>query len=116
MLRTCELTDRSSMRSRSCPFVPPTPPRFSRLQPGAAVDFEGNDGCWLARNNKSGASQSSYEVRRPMAEVTILAAVLTGAVLIREREHGPVEHLLVMPVTPFEIMTAKIWAGGTQGF
>lgn len=45
-------------------------------------------------------------------QVTILAAVLTGAALIREREHGTVEHLLVMPVTPFEIMSAKIWANG----
>lgn len=28
----------------------------------------------------------------------------------REREHGTIEHLLVMPVTPTEIMLAKIWA------
>jgi len=41
-------------------------------------------------------------------EITILSIVLTGAALIREREHGTVEHLLVMPVTPFEIMTSKI--------
>jgi len=44
--------------------------------------------------------------------VTLLAIVLTGAALIREREHGTVEHLLVMPVTPFEIMTSKVWAMG----
>ncbi len=36
--------------------------------------------------------------------VTMLAIVLTGAALIREREHGTIEHLLVMPVTPAEIM------------
>ncbi|MBK8134007.1 MAG: ABC transporter permease [Gammaproteobacteria bacterium] len=42
--------------------------------------------------------------------VTMLGIVLTGAALIREREHGTVEHLLVMPVTPFEIMSAKVWA------
>ena len=30
--------------------------------------------------------------------------------LIREREHGTVEHLLVMPVTPIEIMMGKVWA------
>jgi ABC-2 type transport system permease protein len=41
--------------------------------------------------------------------VTMLSIVLTGAALIREREHGTVEHLLVMPVTPFEIMTSKVW-------
>jgi ABC-2 type transport system permease protein len=44
--------------------------------------------------------------------VTMLAIVLTGAALIREREHGTIEHLLVMPVTPFEIMTSKVGAMG----
>jgi ABC-2 type transport system permease protein len=45
-------------------------------------------------------------------DVTMLVVVLTGAALIREREHGTVEHLLVMPVRPAEIMIAKIWANG----
>ncbi len=44
--------------------------------------------------------------------VTLLAIILTGAALIREREHGTIEHLLVMPVTPAEIMLAKVWAMG----
>ncbi len=44
--------------------------------------------------------------------VTMLSLVLTGAALIREREHGTLEHLLVMPVTPTEIMTSKIWSMG----
>jgi ABC-2 type transport system permease protein len=42
----------------------------------------------------------------------MLALILTGAALIREREHGTIEHLLVMPVTPTEIMLAKVWAMG----
>jgi ABC-2 type transport system permease protein len=42
--------------------------------------------------------------------ITMLSIILTGAALIREREHGTVEHLLVMPVTPFEIMTSKVLA------
>ena len=45
-----------------------------------------------------------------IGNITMLAIVLTGAALIREREHGTVEHLLAMPVTPFEIMSAKVWA------
>jgi ABC-2 type transport system permease protein len=45
-------------------------------------------------------------------DITMLVVVLTGAALIREREHGTVEHLLVMPVRPAEIMIAKIWAYG----
>ncbi|PIE12396.1 MAG: ABC transporter permease [Rhodobacterales bacterium] len=44
--------------------------------------------------------------------ITILAVLLTGAALIREREHGTIEHLLVMPVNASEIMLAKIWANG----
>ena len=44
--------------------------------------------------------------------ITMLAVLLTGAALIRERERGTVEHLLVMPVTPFEIMTSKVWSMG----
>jgi ABC-2 type transport system permease protein len=40
----------------------------------------------------------------------MLSIILTGAALIREREHGTVEHLLAMPVALFEIMMSKIWA------
>lgn len=47
-----------------------------------------------------------------IAQITMLSVVLTGAALIREREHGTVEHLLVMPVTPTEIMISKIWSMG----
>lgn len=45
-------------------------------------------------------------------QITMLSIILAGAALIREREHGTVEHLLVMPVTPAEIMLAKIWSMG----
>jgi ABC-2 type transport system permease protein len=44
--------------------------------------------------------------------ITMLAVILTGAALIREREQGTVEHLLVMPVVPAEIMLSKILANG----
>jgi len=44
--------------------------------------------------------------------ITMLSIILTGAALIREREHGTLEHLLVMPVTPFEIMVSKVWSMG----
>jgi len=45
-------------------------------------------------------------------QITMLAIILTGAALIREREHGTIEHLLAMPVTPLEIMLAKVWSMG----
>ncbi|MGO1237563.1 MAG: ABC transporter permease [Hafnia alvei] len=44
--------------------------------------------------------------------ITMLAIILTGSALIREREHDTIEHLLVMPITPFEIMLAKVWSMG----
>ena len=44
--------------------------------------------------------------------ITLMAMLLTGAALIREREHGTIEHLLVMPLRPVEIMLAKVWANG----
>lgn len=45
-----------------------------------------------------------------VSSITMLSIVLTGAALIREREHGTIEHLLVMPVRPIEIMVAKVWS------
>jgi ABC-2 type transport system permease protein len=45
-------------------------------------------------------------------QITMLSIILTGAALIREREHGTIEHLLVMPVTPLQIMLAKVWSMG----
>lgn len=44
--------------------------------------------------------------------VSMLAIVLAGAAIVRERERGTMDHLLVMPLTPFEIAMSKIWANG----
>lgn len=44
--------------------------------------------------------------------LTILAIVLVGAAVMRERERGTIEHLLVMPVRASEIAAAKVWANG----
>ena len=54
-------------------------------------------------------------VMQVINQVTMLSIVLTGAALIREREHGTIEHLLVMPVTSFEIMTSKVWTMALVG-
>ncbi|RRV17249.1 ABC transporter permease [Pseudomonas saudiphocaensis] len=51
-------------------------------------------------------------VNEVINQITMLSIILTGAALIREREHGTIEHLLVMPVTSFEIMSAKVWSMG----
>jgi ABC-2 type transport system permease protein len=44
--------------------------------------------------------------------LTILAIVLVGAAVMRERERGTIEHLLVMPLRASEIAAAKVWANG----
>ncbi len=48
--------------------------------------------------------------------LSMLAIVLTGAAVIREREHGTLEHLLLMPVTAIEIALAKIFANSLVVF
>ncbi len=42
--------------------------------------------------------------------IVMLSILLSGAALIREREHGTIEHLLVMPLSAAEIMLSKIWS------
>jgi ABC-2 type transport system permease protein len=51
-------------------------------------------------------------VMQVINNLTMLTVILTGAALIREREQGTVEHLLVMPVVPAEIMLSKILGNG----
>ena len=51
-------------------------------------------------------------VMQVISNLTMLTVLLVGAALIREREQGTVEHLLVMPVVPAEIMLSKILANG----
>ena len=45
-------------------------------------------------------------------QITLLTVVLTGAALIREREHGTLQHLMAMPLNAFEIAMSKVWANG----
>ncbi|MFI5001524.1 MAG: ABC transporter permease [Reyranellales bacterium] len=47
-----------------------------------------------------------------IGSVTMLAIILAGAAVVREREHGTMDHLLVMPISPFEIAMSKILANG----
>jgi ABC-2 type transport system permease protein len=51
-------------------------------------------------------------VNQVINNISVLAIFLTGAAVLREREHGNIEHLLVMPLRPFELMFAKVWANG----
>lgn len=62
--------------------------------------------------NPNGLSSWFSSVVAIINQITLLTVVLTGAAVIREREHGTLEHLLVMPLTAFEIAMAKVWANG----
>jgi len=76
-----------------------------RAQPAPPVDL-----ALRMRFNPTSNKSWFGAVVEVINQVTLLSIILTGAALIREREHGTIEHLLVMPVTPFEIMVSKIWA------
>ncbi len=62
--------------------------------------------------NPNGVSSWFTSVVAIINQITLLTVVLTGAAVIREREHGTLEHLLVMPLSAFEIAMAKVWANG----
>ncbi|MFA5952052.1 MAG: ABC transporter permease [Hyphomicrobium sp.] len=65
-----------------------------------------------AKFNPNLESSWFMAVMQVVNNLTMLALILSGAAVIREREHGTIEHLLVMPVTPVDIMLAKVWANG----
>ncbi len=65
-----------------------------------------------AKFNPNFKSSWFTSVMQVINNLTMLTVILTGAALIRERELGTVEHLLVMPVVPAEIMLSKIVANG----
>ena len=62
--------------------------------------------------NPNGTQKWFQAIVALLDQLSILTIVLTGAALLREREHGTIEHLLVMPLTSFEIVMAKVWANG----
>ena len=62
--------------------------------------------------NPNGDSRWFTAVMQIVTNVTVLAIILVGAAVIREREHGTIEHLLVMPVRASEIAFGKIVANG----
>jgi ABC-2 type transport system permease protein len=51
-----------------------------------------------------------HAVMAVVENVTTLSILLVGAAVMRERERGTIEHLLVMPLRASEIALAKIWA------
>lgn len=62
--------------------------------------------------NPNGESSWFIATMNVVSNLTLLAIILVGAAVIREKEHGTIEQLLVMPVRPSEIVMAKIFANG----
>ncbi len=57
-------------------------------------------------------SERYQSIMSLVENITMISILLVGAAVIREREHGTIEHLLVMPVGASEIAAAKTWANG----
>ena len=79
----------------------PPPQAMMPLSPAINVFF-----------NPNSETRWYISVMQVVANITLLAMILVGAAVIREREHGTIEHLLVMPVRASEIAVAKILANG----
>jgi ABC-2 type transport system permease protein len=60
--------------------------------------------------NPNGTGMWFSAINALLNQITMLTIILTGAALLREREHGTIEHLLVMPLNAFQIVVSKIWA------
>ena len=94
----------------------------------AAQILTGEAQRFLARSEPATTASASLDVRiayNPNVEsswftsvmgvlngITMLSILLPGAAVIREREHGTMDHLLVMPIAPLQIALSKIWANG----
>jgi ABC-2 type transport system permease protein len=65
-----------------------------------------------ARFNPNMLQSWFVAINQVINNISVLAIFLCGAAVLREREHGNIEHLLVMPLRPVELMFAKVWANG----
>ncbi len=114
---TQQIMPESTMFLGEVPLSPYALPSSEDLSKAIAPYLERHDAILLENH---GALTCGHDLQsawftalmQVINNITMLSVILTGAALIREREHGTIEHLLVMPVTPAEIMLAKIWANG----
>ncbi len=82
------------------------------LRPGTSATASPVELATRMRFNPNLSSKWFGTVMELINNITMLSIILTGAAVIREREHGTIEHLLSMPLAPVEIMAAKVWANG----
>lgn len=91
---------RNIVQAESVAFLsgtPEAPPEDLQLELRRAFNPNGNP-VWFK-------SMSSL-----LNQLSLLTIALTGAAMLREREHGTIEHLMVMPLTPAEVALSKVLA------
>lgn len=91
---------RNIVQEESVAFLsgtPEAPPEDLQLELRRAFNPNGNP-VWFK-------SMSSL-----LNQLSLLTIALTGAAMLREREHGTIEHLMVMPLTPAEVALSKVLA------
>ncbi|MDO6513626.1 MULTISPECIES: ABC transporter permease [unclassified Neptuniibacter] len=62
--------------------------------------------------NPNGTGMWFGAINALINQISMITIILTGAALLREREHGTIEHLLVMPLSSFQIVMSKVLANG----
>ena len=62
--------------------------------------------------NPNGTGMWFGAINALINQISMITIILTGAALLREREHGTIEHLLVMPLNSLQIVLSKVWANG----
>ncbi len=84
-----------------------------RFRDGMRQTTDPSPSLVLRRAFNPNGTQSWFRAVVGLADqLSMLMIILTGAALLREREHGTIEHLMVMPLTAIEIALAKVWANG----
>ncbi|HXV31686.1 MAG TPA: ABC transporter permease, partial [Sinorhizobium sp.] len=87
---------------------------IARYVSGAAQSVETMPDLVIRRAFNPNGTQAWFRSVISLADqLSMLMIILTGAALLREREHGTIEHLLVMPLNALEIALGKLWANGS---
>lgn len=74
------------------------------------TDFKSFDNIIRVKYNPNSISEWFMSIAQVITMGTMLSMMLPAVALVREKESGTIEHLLVMPITPQEIMLSKIWS------
>lgn len=77
------------------------------LDPRSLPSIENERRIWYNPDLKSSWFNAISEL---LGMMTVVAVLLPGAALVREKERGTIEQLLVSPLSPFQVMFSKVLA------